>query len=219
MGLKGKHLVVTAGATRAYLDDIRFLTNTATGRLGCEVAGAAADRGAQVTLIRGRDSVDPASVPSVKRHVGRRIRVATVDTIDDLSQVLRRALKRPTHGVVHSMGVQDYVPVRRMKGKRSTKRGSWRLTLKPAPKVINEVKRWSPGTRLVGCKLLSGVTRSRLLQEALRLKRRCQADAVLANDWQSVRTGERQAYLVTDEGIKSCRGTTAVAKMIVDFLE
>ncbi|MBF2097816.1 MAG: bifunctional phosphopantothenoylcysteine decarboxylase/phosphopantothenate--cysteine ligase CoaBC [Gloeomargaritaceae cyanobacterium C42_A2020_066] len=57
--LQGKHLLITAGGTREYLDPARFLGNPATGKMGLALAQAAQHRGAQVTLIHGPVSWDP----------------------------------------------------------------------------------------------------------------------------------------------------------------
>lgn len=51
--LAGKKVVVTAGPTQEALDPVRFLTNHSTGKMGYEVAKAAAARGAEVVLISG----------------------------------------------------------------------------------------------------------------------------------------------------------------------
>ena len=49
--LVGKSVLVTAGGTREYLDQVRYLGNPSTGRMGIALATAAHYRGAQVTLI------------------------------------------------------------------------------------------------------------------------------------------------------------------------
>ena len=49
--LAGRRVLVTAGATMEAVDPVRYLTNHATGKMGCAVAKAAALRGAQVTLV------------------------------------------------------------------------------------------------------------------------------------------------------------------------
>ena len=51
--LAGKHVVVTAGPTREFIDPVRFLSNPSSGRQGFALAQAALDRGAQVTLVTG----------------------------------------------------------------------------------------------------------------------------------------------------------------------
>ena len=35
------HILITAGPTRAYLDDVRYLTNASSGRMACALAEAA----------------------------------------------------------------------------------------------------------------------------------------------------------------------------------
>src|SRR5690554_1892913 len=64
--LEGKHLLITAGGTREFLDPVRFLGNRSSGRQGYALAGAAAARGAKVTLIAANSSLDvPAGVDVV----------------------------------------------------------------------------------------------------------------------------------------------------------
>ena len=49
----GMRIIVTAGPTREYIDDVRFLSNASSGRMGCAVAAAAAAAGHEVTLLAG----------------------------------------------------------------------------------------------------------------------------------------------------------------------
>ncbi len=51
--LAGRHVVVTAGATREAIDPVRFISNYSSGRMGVAVARAAWARGARVTLVAG----------------------------------------------------------------------------------------------------------------------------------------------------------------------
>lgn len=53
MPLKGKSVVVTAGPTRERIDPVRYVSNFSTGKMGFAMARAAADLGAEVTLIAG----------------------------------------------------------------------------------------------------------------------------------------------------------------------
>lgn len=61
--LAGKHVLVTAGPTREYLDPVRFITNPSSGRMGYALAAAARDQGAEVTLVSGPTTLSP--VPGV----------------------------------------------------------------------------------------------------------------------------------------------------------
>ena len=58
---KGKKVLVTAGATEEDIDGVRVITNHSSGKMGCAIARALADRGAEVTLVRGKMTVDTPS--------------------------------------------------------------------------------------------------------------------------------------------------------------
>jgi phosphopantothenoylcysteine decarboxylase / phosphopantothenate---cysteine ligase len=49
--LAGHHILISTGGTREFLDPVRFIGNPATGKMGLALAQAAAQRGAQVTLV------------------------------------------------------------------------------------------------------------------------------------------------------------------------
>src|SRR3954465_4816541 len=55
----GLRVLVTAGGTREPIDPVRFIGNRSSGRVGIALAGAAAKRGAEVTLIAANVSLPP----------------------------------------------------------------------------------------------------------------------------------------------------------------
>ena len=57
--LSDKKILVTAGGTVEAIDPVRYIGNRSSGRMGCEIARAAVDAGAQVTLIAGKIEVTP----------------------------------------------------------------------------------------------------------------------------------------------------------------
>ncbi len=75
-GLRGKRIVVTAGATREAIDPVRFISNHSTGKMGVAIAHAAWRRGAEVSLIAGHLDVPvPAGI--------ERIDAGTVEAMRD----------------------------------------------------------------------------------------------------------------------------------------
>ena len=56
--LSDKNVLITCGATLEKLDDVRFITNFSSGKMGCALAKEAQARGANVTLVLARHSVD-----------------------------------------------------------------------------------------------------------------------------------------------------------------
>jgi len=63
--LTGHRLLITAGPTREPLDPVRYLTNRSSGKMGYAIAEAAADMGADVTLVSGPTRLTVSS--SIKR--------------------------------------------------------------------------------------------------------------------------------------------------------
>ena len=66
--LSGKRVVVTAGGTREPIDEVRFIGNHSSGRMGLELAVASRNMGAQVTLIAANLEKTPTGVEVI--HVG-----------------------------------------------------------------------------------------------------------------------------------------------------
>jgi phosphopantothenoylcysteine decarboxylase / phosphopantothenate---cysteine ligase len=65
--LAGRHVVVSAGGTREYLDPVRFLGNASSGKQGYAFAAAALARGARVTLVAANTALpDPAGAEVVR---------------------------------------------------------------------------------------------------------------------------------------------------------
>ncbi len=56
------NVLITAGPTREYLDDVRYLSNASTGRMGYALATAAKEAGHEVTLVHGPTAESPPPV-------------------------------------------------------------------------------------------------------------------------------------------------------------
>ncbi|WP_200884417.1 bifunctional phosphopantothenoylcysteine decarboxylase/phosphopantothenate--cysteine ligase CoaBC [Methylotenera sp. G11] len=59
--LKGKKILVTAGATLEMIDPVRAITNLSSGKMGYAIAQAALEMGADVTLVSGASALKPPS--------------------------------------------------------------------------------------------------------------------------------------------------------------
>lgn len=76
MSLAGKKILITAGPTWEPIDPVRVIANRSSGRQGFAIAAAAAEAGADVTLVAGPVCLDtPAGV--------RRIDVETAEQMAD----------------------------------------------------------------------------------------------------------------------------------------
>ena len=75
--LAGETVVVTAGGTREPIDPVRVLANRSSGKMGFEIAAAAARRGAEVVLVAGPTSLaTPAGVRRVAVETALEMRAA-----------------------------------------------------------------------------------------------------------------------------------------------
>jgi phosphopantothenoylcysteine decarboxylase/phosphopantothenate--cysteine ligase len=80
--LKGKKIIVTAGATREPIDPVRFISNHSSGKMGIALARAAWRRGAEVTLIAGHVDIPlPSEIPTLN-----------VDTVEQMSRSVAQNL-------------------------------------------------------------------------------------------------------------------------------
>ena len=90
--LAGRHVVVSAGGTREYLDPVRFLGNRSSGRQGYALARAALARGAKVTLVAANVGLpDPAGADMVHVVSAAELRDAVVDAAATADAVVMAA--------------------------------------------------------------------------------------------------------------------------------
>jgi phosphopantothenoylcysteine decarboxylase/phosphopantothenate--cysteine ligase len=104
--MTGKKVLITAGPTIEHIDSVRYITNSSTGKMGFEVARAAKDRGADVTLITGPVSL--SEVVGVKR--------INVSTADEMYRKVKGNLKGKDL-VIMTAAVEDFKPVRKENSK------------------------------------------------------------------------------------------------------
>lgn len=104
--LEGKKILITAGPTYEPIDDVRFIGNYSSGKMGFSLARAAVQRGADVTLIAG-----PVSLKT-PRHVNR----IDVNTAHEMFTAVKANLNGKDI-VIMSAAVADYKPKNIHKGK------------------------------------------------------------------------------------------------------
>lgn len=97
--LAGRHLLVTAGGTREYIDPVRFLGNASSGRQGYAVARAAVARGAVVTIVAANVALPPVAGT----------RVVSVTSAAELHDRVRE-IAPSADVVVMSAAVADFRP-------------------------------------------------------------------------------------------------------------
>ena len=129
------HILITAGPTRAYIDDVRFLTNASSGRMAAALASAAIAKGHNVTIVSG-----PVSV-----RYPTKARVNSVITTGEMLKKSLALLPR-VDGVIATAAPCDFEPKQRQKGKLPRQRGLV-LELKPTRDIIATLARQAKPTQ------------------------------------------------------------------------
>ncbi len=137
--LSGKRVLISAGATREYLDDVRFLSNPSTGRMGYAIAHEAYLRGADVTLVSGQTSL---AAPFG-------VRLISVTTAAEMADELFAAAP-DSDVIIMSAAVADWSP-KRMPGKvKKAGRTEWNIELRRTKDILAELGERKKNQTLVG---------------------------------------------------------------------
>ncbi len=97
--LSGEHVLITAGPTHEPIDPVRYIANRSSGKMGLELAKAARDRGANVTLVAGPIDL---SIPSG-------IEAISVQTASQMREAAVKAFEHSTIAIL-AAAVADYTP-------------------------------------------------------------------------------------------------------------
>ncbi len=199
MSLKGKKILITAGPTWVPIDNVRVLSNIATGVTGIILAQKAAARGARVTLLLGPSSEVGVHLALCRGPFLRKaIRVIRFNFYSELANSLKSELSiRKYDIVIHSAAVADFRPEKTSKGKLdSSKRHN--LSLVALKKIVKDIRRLAPKAKMVMFKLESGVTDAALIRIAKQKARDVRADLVVAN-----RLNPYSAFIIDMKGAQT----------------
>lgn len=122
--MKGLKVLVTAGATREFMDSVRFISNPSSGKQGIAIAEEAAYMGADVTLLLSSSSKEKTLVKTER-----------FETLEDL----RAGIKKHDFDILFmAAAVGDFRPSRRYEGK--IRRGkNITLELESTPDLLREI--------------------------------------------------------------------------------
>ena len=208
--LVGRRVLVTAGPTREPLDPVRHLSNPSTGRMGFEVARAAARRGAEVLLVSGPTSLrDPDGV-----------RVIRVGTAEEMAAAVLGAAEEQDLFVA-AAAVSDYRPREPSRSKKKKADGPETLVLERTRDILATV-----GERLAGrarSPVLVGFAAETedVVENAREKLRRKRCDLVVANAVGEPGAGfggeRNRVSIVGPSRVEEVEGTKgAVADSILD---
>ena len=165
--MSGLRVVVSAGGTREPIDAVRVIANRSSGKQGYAIAGEAAARGAQVTLVTTVELATPAGVTAQR-----------VETAAQMDAAMRR-LAPQADVVVMAAAVADFRPATVAGGKLKKRDGAPDIVLEPTADILAGLGAAKPaGQTLVG---FAAETADLLANAEAKLTRK-NLDLIVAND-------------------------------------
>ncbi len=168
--LAGRFVIVTAGPTYEDIDDVRYIGNRSSGKMGYALAAEAARRGARVLLVSG-----PSALPSPAHVEVVRVRTAAEMHAAVMAQAASADM------CVMAAAVADYTPRARAAGKIEKSDGPLGLDLVRTKDILADLGRTQaavPGRVLIGFAAESGNPAARAREKLARKN----ADMIVAND-------------------------------------
>jgi len=118
------HFLITAGGTREYIDPVRFISNTSSGKMGYALALAATKAGHKVTLISASDLQPPVGVDFVG-----------VDSTAEMLAAVKKFFAK-CDCLIMAAAVADYTPVKKSKIKIKKSNKDLIIRLKPTVDIL-----------------------------------------------------------------------------------
>ena len=105
-----KRILITAGPTNEYIDEVMKITNMSTGRLGIELTKNYLNEGYEVTLIATRSVIKSNLYERYNLGNNPNLKTIPIETTEDMLQALVNESKNKYDLVIHSSAVGDYKP-------------------------------------------------------------------------------------------------------------
>lgn len=209
----GMRVLVTAGGTREPIDSVRFIGNRSSGQMGFALAGEAARRGAEVTLVAANVALDPP--PGVT--------VVPVGTAAELAQACEREFAA-SDVLLMAAAVADFRPASPVAHKLKKDSGTPTIELEPTTDVLSTLAaRRREGQLLVGFAAEHGAGALDYARGKLERKR---LDAVVVNDVSTPGIGfesseNEVAILTASGGLRQVPRASkeSVARAVLDEIE
>lgn len=224
------YILITSGGTTEHIDDVRGITNFATGTLGKILAEQFLAANHQVILLAGLTAVVPDNHP--------KLQLIRISNVESLTTAMKKWIPQ-VDVCVHTMAVSDYTPVymtdldtvektkniQSLLSKQNTEhkiasQAEYQvLFLKKTPKVISTIKALNPDIILIGFKLMVDVCDEQLIKIARQSLEKNHADYILANDLTTISKTQHTGLLISQHHIVKAETKRQIAQLIVSKSE
>jgi len=144
--LKGKRVLITAGATREYLDPVRFMSNGSSGKMGISIANEAVKAGADVRLIA-------LNIDASGKYINRRIKIINRTGFSDFKETLLTEFKKCDMlfmaAAVSDYGFKEKSPVKIKKSGNTLAGGTLNVALVQNEDLLKAVSEFKKDGQIV----------------------------------------------------------------------
>ena len=209
--MSGKRVLITAGPTQEPIDPVRFITNRSSGKMGYNLAEAAIESGARVTLISG-----PVDIPKPSN-----CNFVSVETAQEMYDAVMHHVKEKDV-YIGTAAVSDYRPVN-TSNQKIKKDGSGKpiiLELEENKDILKSVSELQDKPYVVG---FAAETDNLLVNADKKLKGK-NLDLIVANDVSDKEIGfnseQNEVTLITSEEktLIERQSKKKVSRQIIDFI-
>ena len=178
-------ILITAGPTREYLDDVRYISNASSGRMGYAIAAAAVQKGHEVVLVSGPVGLNPP--PECECH--------QVETTSEMRETCERLFPQ-CDGVIAVAAVCDYMPRNRLAGKIAKTGDPISIEMIETDDVLSKLGHQKDGRWVIGFALEAENPRENALQK-LRAKN---CDYIVLNSPAAIGSEANSVELIDRDG-------------------
>jgi phosphopantothenoylcysteine decarboxylase/phosphopantothenate--cysteine ligase len=198
-------VLITMGTTRGYIDDVRYISNYSSGKLGSLISEELYRNGFQTFVVCGPCEVKP--------------RVATtradVLTTGDMLAKAREAESQGLTGGVFCASVLDFEPSEKTLGKIRSTHQNLTVHFKPTPKIIGEIQ--LGGKPKIGFKLETGMSPAEAKSIADTYIKKYGLTMLIANELHAVSASAHHAFAFPAGGNSTeLKSKDAIARLITD---
>lgn len=200
-------ILITAGPTREYLDDVRYLSNASSGRMGYALVESCLAKGHEVVLVSG-----PVNIPPP-----RGCEFHAVETTAEMREVCVELFPQ-CDGVIAAAAVCDYKPRNRIEGKIAKTGDPIAIEMIETDDVLAELGSQKESRWVVGFALEAENPRENALQK-LRAKN---CDLVVLNAPVAIGAETNQVELIDRNGSvvsESSGSKTDVGRELIDWID
>ena len=182
---KGKKVLITSGATKEYLDPVRFISNGSSGKMGLALARAIFYQGGEPILVAG----------DVKVEIPKWFKTYRVETTEEMLKACLELFPR-VDAVFMNAAVTDYRFEKTFDRKLKKKEKELLVKLVPTTDILAELGKRKTHQVLVGF----AVETDRLVENATKKLQKKNLDAIVVNPASVMGSDFYEGILITRKG-------------------